>query len=75
MSLPVRVSWAATEEGTRDFLSLVMALHYGVLARCPGCDELAPVVLLDHRAKSIAAYECKCGATFTKRTKFTYVMP
>ncbi len=69
---PVRVRWAATKEGVEDFVSLVMALHHGVLATCPACEELAHVVVLDDRAKSLAGYECKCGATFTKRSKFVY---
>lgn len=75
MSEPIKVhtSWAASKEGVERFVAIATALHFGVLASCPGCDDLARVVPLDDRAKSRAAYECgHCGATFAKRSKFTY---
>lgn len=72
--ITARASWGASKEGVERFVSTVMALHYGVLASCPGCDGLAPVVPLDDRMKYVAAYEClKCGATFVKRCKYTHV--
>jgi transposase-like protein len=67
------VRWSSTKEGVENFASLCMALQYGVLVSCLGCDHLARVVVLDDRAKAIAGYECAhCGATFVKRSKFTY---
>lgn len=67
----VYTSFAANAERLDTFINLVTALHYDVMATCPACGELAPVVPFE-KPRSYCGYQCKCGASWVKRTKYQH---